>query len=77
MPSNSGSIYLTRISFFPAVTYQAMMLQSLDIHQLHSISQPLNEHTADDENKQGRMWDRVFSIHRHNSLKHEAGEVGL
>lgn len=53
------------------------MLQSVDIHQLHSISQLLNEHTADDESKQERMCDRVASIHRHNSLKHEAGEMGL
>lgn len=54
-----------------------MMLQSVNIRQLLSISQPLSEHAADAESKQGRMWDRAASIHRHYSLEQEAGEMGL
>lgn len=53
-----------RITFFPAalnaVTYQAVMLQGVNSHQLHSITQTLGEQAVADESKWGRVWAGVF-----------------
>jgi len=81
LPSNSGPIYLTRISCFPeavnAVTHQAALPQSANNHQLRSVTPTLGENPAADESKQRIILARVPPFTGIILGLQEASETGL